>query len=94
MNVEDKMYVFSNLVLTFQRNYLSLMNKWTKNLLVELVVQLMMLKEFQVNQEDLKQTNIKIPINPNNLTICCIFRSIVDKTFNNIILNITNKKLK
>jgi hypothetical protein len=59
MNVEDKMYVFSNLVLTFQRNYLSLMNKWMKNLLVELVVQLMMLKEFQVNQEDLKQTNIK-----------------------------------
>jgi hypothetical protein len=59
MNVEDKMYVFSNLVLTFQRNYLSLMNKSMKNLLVELVVQLMMLKEFQVNQEDLKQTNIK-----------------------------------
>jgi len=54
MNVEDKSYQFSNLIMTFQRNDLFLMNTLMMNLPMSFVVQLIMLMEFQWNQEDLK----------------------------------------
>jgi len=49
MNVEDKSYEFSNLIMTFQRNDLFLMNTLMMNLPMSFVVQLIMLMEFQWN---------------------------------------------
>jgi hypothetical protein len=59
MNVEDKSYQFSNLIMTFQRNDLFLMNTLMMNLPMSFVVQLIMLMEFQWNQEDLKDFHKK-----------------------------------